>query len=283
VAAALANPQAEGLQPGNRYRAPEPGCQDWIGAAPGERIARLDVYAEAYFQRIVEALQADFPALARALGRRGFPKLVADYLKVRPTRSFTLSEGGRHLPGFVAENPPAVEARWLADLARLEWALVLAFHADDVPPITAADLRAVPEEVWPDARFMFDPALQLLALDWPVDALWLTHEGDGFPEAVAALAPIRTDLLVTRRVGTAVVERIDPTAAALLRALQQGDSLESVCTRAQQLLPGRPEADLTAQVMAWFGGWIAAGLICRAVLPHEAAPASRTATFPKEI
>ena len=51
------------------------------------KVERLDIYAEAYFTRLVEALRSDYGLTARYLGDLAFRKMVADYLKFFPSRN----------------------------------------------------------------------------------------------------------------------------------------------------------------------------------------------------
>ena len=48
---------------------------------------RLSIYAEAYFLRILESAKNDFPITFSILGDLNFQKMIADYLKVYPSRT----------------------------------------------------------------------------------------------------------------------------------------------------------------------------------------------------
>lgn len=273
VAAALADPRPEHAVPAGRYRAPVLGGENWI-EAPADRVARLDVYAEGYFIRIADALAEDFPALRRAVGPANFLKLCADYLKHRPSRSWTLGEAGREFPEFIAAHPIAADARWLTDLARLEWAAVLAFHSSDEPALRADELQSVPEDRWAAARFGLDPSVQLLECGWPVQELWEAREGEAFQDAVNALKSEPTPLVVYRTGGGAAVRRLDPPAFALLSAMAGGASLGELCARADGQFAAAEPGSAEARLMAWFGAWMQAGWIGRIDWEDAAPPAN---------
>ena len=103
--------------------------------------ARLDVYANAYFLRIHECLENDFPALRWALGADWFHDLATAYLAACPPTRPSLRHAGDRLPDFVASHAGAAPFRrghrWLADLALLERAIVDAFDAADATPDTS--------------------------------------------------------------------------------------------------------------------------------------------------
>ena len=105
------------------------------GDATASAVQRLEIYANATFHRMREALEQEFDALARALGDTGFHDLVASYLLVHPSRRPSLRHVGEALPEFLAGHGVAEPFRrrwpWAADLARLEWALSLAFDAPE--------------------------------------------------------------------------------------------------------------------------------------------------------
>ena len=99
--------------------------------APLSAVDRLEVYANAYFFRILEVLRKDYPALAASLGEARFNNLITDYLAANPPTRFSLRYAGEELGSFLgghpAARPPREEFPWAADLARLEWAIVDAF------------------------------------------------------------------------------------------------------------------------------------------------------------
>ena len=113
----------------------------------------LGIYAFAYGARLRDALRADHPKLAAALGSARFDEVVDGYVAARPPSAWSLrelgAELGRHLDG-AADAPP-----WAGDLARLERARVEVFDAADAAPLGRDDLAALP----PDA-------LATLALAW---------------------------------------------------------------------------------------------------------------------
>lgn len=271
VEAALAEPRPEGRHPPARYRSPAPAGAGWIAAAsPEERRERLDVYAEGYFSRIAEALAADFPLLSEAVGPQGVAKLMADYLKEHPTRSWTFSEAGRRLPDFLAGNELAGDAPWLADLARWEWATLLAFHADDRPALDVAALQTIPESAWAGARIELHPSVQLLSLDWPVlrlrDAI-----REGTVAAEVQPPQSRTHVVVQRKNGEAESTELEPDAMHLLRRLGEGIPLGQVCEEAAGVLADGTEQAAAARLMNWFAEWMGTGLIVRITFPEPPA------------
>ena len=217
---------------------------------------RLAVYANAYFERILECLESDYPAVRWALGEEWFRDLVTAFLIAHPSRHPSLRFAGARLPGYLANDSRSDPFRrgrpWLPDLARYEWALVDAFDAADADPLPADALRAVDPEAWGSLKFTFQPALQLVALEWPVrrlrDACEAGEAWDSEAEILAEACPTlvwRCDERVLHR--TAL-----PVEFAALQLALEGRSFAEICERIAAHV-GNEEAPARA------AGWLADG------------------------
>jgi hypothetical protein len=129
---------------------------------------RVDVYHGMYLLRMVEALQADYPAVRHTLGEEAFVELVRAYTGRYPSCSYTLNRLGDHLPRFFLDEPDRPESRFLHDLARAELAITEVFDEEDSPVLGADALRGVAESVWASVRLRPIRAFRLLALRHPV-------------------------------------------------------------------------------------------------------------------
>ncbi len=84
---------------------------------------RLEIYANAYFYRILDCLKEDFPATLATLGPDDFHNLITAYLIEYPPTEPSISYAGRHLAEFLRHHSMrAMIERWpfIAELARLE-------------------------------------------------------------------------------------------------------------------------------------------------------------------
>ena len=215
---------------------------------------RLGIYVDAYMARLVEALEEDFPALARRLGQRAFHRLCRAYLERHPSRSRSLNPLGRKLPEFL---PARSAAR---DLARLEVAMSEVFDGEAVPPLGSGDFARLRPETLAAARLDCVPALRLLALD---------HDANPYVDAVRqerdALPPLRRRpswIAVYRK--DFKVCRLDLSEAgfAALRALERGRTVSSAVGAAARSWKGTA-ADLERQVRQCFGEWVSEGFFAR--------------------
>ncbi len=206
------------------------GLGRWLRSDRGiGPLARLEVYASAFFARIHAALREDFPALQAALGEAAFHDLVKLYLAAHPPHTFSLRLVGADLPGFLAGEIAALFRRLCphgADLAALEWAITDVFDAEDAPELGRHALAAVAPDRWETLRFELAPAHRLLELAWPVHRSREAHDA---ARPLPALVPEATRVLVLRQAERVFYRELSALEAAALRRLGEGVDLGTVC------------------------------------------------------
>ena len=186
---------------------------------------RLEIYANAYFYRILDCLKEDFPATLAVLGDDNFHNLVTGYLIDYPPTEPSISYAGRYLAEFVRDHPVHDRLPFVGDLARLERTLIEVFHAADAEPLNAEAMRNVAPEDWPALAMRTHPALAIVDCDWRVDDLLreveaARGESDHFARGPAHEA---VSLLVWRRnsqVHYRAMEKAERTALELASAGQ---------------------------------------------------------------
>jgi hypothetical protein len=229
------------------------------GLAPA---ARLAVYRHHVRATLRAALAATYPVVERLVDARFFAYAADAYLRQAPPAGPCLFEFGAALPAFLAAFPACRHLPWLADVARLEWALNVARHAEDAPPLAPARLAALAPERAADAVLRLDPSVTLLRSPWPVDRIWSAHQGEGEPEGVD-LAAGPAHLEVRREDGEARVRTLPPGPWALRAALAAGRPLGAA---AEAALAEDAGLDLAAALRAL----LAEGLVVDLALPPPA-------------
>jgi hypothetical protein len=204
-----------------------------IGAAPlasaaslvngSDPLARLHVYANAYFARLHDVLVADYPKLAALLGDDAFRALVKPYLRAHPTTNPSLREAGLHLAPFLDDTH---HDRAHIDLARLERARVEAFDRADATPLTRDMLATLAPEDFPALPLRLVPTAQLVALATNADDRWDALE-DARPAPPFARSP-RT-VLVWRREVTVIHRTLEPDEVTPLLGIAGGASFADIC------------------------------------------------------
>lgn len=224
-------------------------------------VARLEVYANAYFARLLEVLTEDFGALAASIGAGGIHDVATVYLLACPPRRPSIRHAGERLAAFLAEHPAALPFRlrwpWCADLARLETALGDAFDAADAPLLTREALASLPPSAWASLVLRVQPCVRVLRLGWPVLPLREAYERDAPPTAPPA-APSDNAALVWRRDEQVRFRALEPLEASLLEATLCGDDFGALCAIAAHSLGDAAAPAYAAERLA---SWIERGLL----------------------
>lgn len=255
---ALSTPWTLDASLADRYKEPARQLEVIEEAAPLPKKDRLDVYANAYFYRLLESLAADFKTVHRVLGEEKFHDLVAHYLMRFPSNSPNIGDLGEAFPGFIKGYPLLQQFPFLHELATLERAIMECLFTHHLPALDVSSFQAKSEEEWASARFVLDPAVRLMSVQWPVDMLWKSREQPQPLELPNApdLAP--RHLLLYRDDNWVDVSTLEVLPWTALLMLQSGMPLGAVCeTLSKQW--NRPLEALP--VKEWFSSWVATGLV----------------------
>jgi hypothetical protein len=184
----------------------------------------LDVYRNGFLGTLTKALRLSYPAVLRLVGEEFFDGAAQRFIQAHAPQSAHLDQYGGEFPLFLAQFPPAASLPYLADVARLEWAVSCAFHAPDDLPLDAHALAesasAPPERL----VLVAHPSLSLLGLDHPAEAIWRAV----LAEDVEALSAIDLSagpdwLLVERTRKGVEISRLSETEWRFAAALCAGE------------------------------------------------------------
>jgi hypothetical protein len=234
-------------------------------------IERLGIYANAYYARLLECLRQEFPSLAHALGEDAFDAHAVNYLRERPSTSYTLADLGADFPKFLARSIPEADASagdeapgfrtWMSFLIELAGVERLYSEVFDGPGVEgqrlleAARLEAIPPSNWPQVRLIPVCCLKLLTLRFPV------HEYiTAVRQKLDPAPPQRADtyLAVTRR--NYIIRRVPLSRPQflLLSALVGGTPVGEAIGQAATSFEGG-DNELADSLRHWFFDWAAAG------------------------
>lgn len=229
-------------------------------------VEMLEIYREQFWLRHTESLVEDFPGVGGIIGSEDWNRLVVEYLLAHRPETPTLRELGEKLPGFIATRSWLPHPRLVADMARLEWAHVEIFDADDVPPLDPKKLASVPEDAWEGARLVPDPALRLLSFEYPViplrkRLLSATHEH----EAIPLPEPEPSHFALHRRERGIFHDELELPAYSLLDRLARGRALGPACEETSRAL-GLPVEALGEKLEGWFAEWARLGYVVDVII-----------------
>ena len=220
---------------------------------------RLSIYYDAYRFRIIEALATAYPKLKMLLGDDLFDSTARNYIDQFPSTFRNMRwVGGNmqtHLKITLPQHPIASE------IAAFEWALGLAFDAEDAPILTLQNLAAIAPEDWAALKFIFHPSLQLLNLKWNVLQIWNALDKNETPPTIT-----KTDenCLIWRQGFdldsglNAHFRSINQAEFSALQSVVAGVSFGVLCEHLQE---NATEEESTMQAAQYLSGWLNEGLI----------------------
>lgn len=192
---------------------------------------RLRIHRHHVLDSLASALAATFPTVQAVVGADFFRRLARAFIGQSLPSQPVLAEYGAGFPAFVAGHHAARDLPYLADVARLDWALNLAFHAPADGRLAAADLAALPADELPSLRLGLAPGTVLVASPYPLDRIWAASQPGAAADPVD-LAAGGVRLLVLRRPDDAAFVALSAGEAAFIAGLGEGLSLEEAAGRA---------------------------------------------------
>jgi hypothetical protein len=212
--------------PGGAHRAPQIRAD---GVSP---VQRLGFYRTNVLGNYLDALRASFPAVERLVGNGYFRHLAQRYIAAHPSRSGDLNRYGDAFAGFLASLPVSERLPYVADVARLEWALEESFSEGEHAPLAIERLAQVPAEDVERLTFSLHPACRLLRSPYPVRRIWRLAQADREADEKVELDMGGEDLLVRRQGFELVIDGLAPGDYELLCAIAAHATLAHAHTSA---------------------------------------------------
>lgn len=218
---------------------------------------RIGIYRRTIFSNYRKALVASFPVVKRLTGEAFFDAAVDAFVRARPSKSGDLNIYGADFGDFLSDYAPAAELPYLADVARLEWAIDGAHRASDAsnpPESVLARLATANPERLSSLRLELNPSCRLLGSRFPILHIWQTNQPNYIGDDRVSLDEGADALLVRRGTDGVSIERIAPGVHAWLLALDGEATLADSIEAAQRV-------DATFDLKSALREHIAAGTI----------------------
>lgn len=220
----------------------------------------MGVYDFAYKARLVEILQDDFEGLHTLLGDERFDQAARAYLDTHPSTYRSARWVGREFPDWLAQTAPWSDTPEAVAMARFEWALGLAFDAEDAAPIGFDEIAQVPPEAWPLLTLTIHPSVNVIDLTHDVAPFHRAAKAQEDPEA--APAPFDTpETWATWRDGDALqamYRELESDEAAMLIAAMDGSAFDVLCeVVAREGEPDQAAMRAAGLLRLWIeSGWV---------------------------
>jgi putative DNA-binding protein len=224
-------------------------------------VEHLEIYANAYFYRLLDILKEEYPATLAVLGADHFHNLVTGYLLEYPPTEPSVLYAGRYLADFLKGHPLRERWAYIADLVRLERTVLEVFHRADAPALDAETMRAVPVADWPNLEMRAHSTVAILDSEWPVNELLRAVENKLEWHEPAHTA---VSIVVWRKGFDVYYRALEPgERGALGLALEgklEGTSFATMCEAVAAEYPGD---DAPAAINRLLARWLADGLLTR--------------------
>ena len=200
----------------------------WLRDGP-QRITRgLQAYRANAGALAERALGAAFPTVAQLVGDESFAALARALWHAQPPQRGDIAAWGAALPDFIAAAPQLADEPYLADVARLDWAVHQAEQAADgsgavegLPLLAEGD----PARLW----LRLADGVALIASPYPVVSIWQAHRSeapDRFAAVREAFARGQGEQALVHRQGFKVrVSAVPEPTARFMQALLGGAPL----------------------------------------------------------
>ncbi|GEP55339.1 HvfC/BufC family peptide modification chaperone [Reyranella soli] len=195
---------------------------------------RLQIHRRHFQLSLEAALASTFPTVCALVGAKCFHRFVLGFVAGAPPADPVLSRYGDGFCPFVAEHEADHGLPHLADVARLDWALNVAFHAPLEPRLSATDLVAWPKDSLPKLSVRLPAGSSLIESAFPLDLIWQASQpGTSVDKVDLAAGP--ACLVVFRRSEDAAFAVLTPDEAAFVEGLSRGDHLAAAAQHASRM------------------------------------------------
>jgi hypothetical protein len=193
----------------------------------------------------------------KVIGDLEFHNLITGYLIEHPPSDPSITQASRHLAEFVEKSPTLKNKPFLADLVRIERAVVEVFLGPDRNPLTVDELRTIPAQQWATLRIAMHPAIRLLDCEWRVDELL---SAVGREQFVSAAVRERRSIIVWRNSCDVSYRALDDVERRALANIRCGNEFKLVCEAIAAESGDAAAPTLTSGMLL---RWIADGILVK--------------------
>jgi hypothetical protein len=218
---------------------------------------RLDIYRHSRQAVLTNALTHAYPVCLTLVGENCFKGLAARYVIQQSESPVSIQAYGAGFADFIDHFSSADSVPYLADVARLEWAMSRASTEADAPVMDFIELAQVGQAQQKNLCFQLPGNATLLASDYPVDYIWELHQTDLMANPAVNLPQGEVKLIIWRKQSEVLCERLTPEQWFVLHAAQEGYNFADICRQYVLQPQWCPIEDILPVMMTrgWFAGF----------------------------
>jgi hypothetical protein len=134
---------------------------------------RLYLYKDAYYLRLTDTLEKEYPGVRSLIGEDDFYELASLYIEQKPSKHFSVNVFGHGMQLFLKQTEPYAKRPELAEMALFERTLSSAIHQLTAPVLSQEAFGKLPQEKWPELKIVPHPSAQILKLKYNIPEIWL--------------------------------------------------------------------------------------------------------------
>jgi hypothetical protein len=205
---------------------------DIRGASRLRADRRFAVYRNNVAVGLANALAERFPVVKRLVGDDFFRAMAHVYATAELPHSPVMLYHGETFPGFIDDFEPARPIPYLGDIARIEMARGLAYHAADATSLEPDAFAALPPHRLGALRVRFHPSLSIITSSHPIYSIWHMNQD---PVRFTPASPWTKEAVLVARPRLKVrTQPITHGNAAFICALATGSTLADAVFAAGQ-------------------------------------------------
>ncbi len=218
---------------------------------------RLSIYRNGYYERCINALTTDYPALQCAIGEAAFAAMVRAYVECFPSDEYSLHQLGKNLKIFLEANSECHPG--FIELVELETFVAKLQICKDAAKLDPQALTLICAENFTQVQFILHPSVNIFTQRFNSVERWRSLLGnqDGLQikqlECDANYALWRPEYQIRYQLLTQY-------ELSLLTLIHQGCCLGELCKK--MLAYFSPEL-LEQQTIVLLQNWISAGIITK--------------------
>lgn len=187
---------------------------------------RLQIYKDNVLLTLHDNLKNKYPIVCELVDERFFKYAASEYIKKYKPISGNLDEYGKDFANFIENFPATEKMAYLADIAKFEWAMHIAYFAADAEKINASALARLTPEQLAELKFALHPSAKIISSNYAIDKIWQMVQ-NGFKDIDINIHERGADLLIVRPEYKIEVLVLASGEAEFLTSLQNGENLYS--------------------------------------------------------
>jgi hypothetical protein len=192
-------------------------------------VEQFHIYKNNVFSQLTKALKNIYPVCFKLVGEDFFNAMAVTYIRENPSVFVDLNEYGENFPPFIAAFAAAQLLPYLADTAKLEWALHRIYGAPDSADFPFEKFAAVATENPDKIIFHLTPLSSLIASSFPIQTILEANYNNAEAETIVLGPPQDYFYFIFRHHFDQQITLLSAEEWWFLSAIQKQTPLNDLC------------------------------------------------------